>query len=244
MLEHYRALRADLARRLSGGRTGPLAATWTADLPAASSEGRTIRLTLTPNHVARFESDYRNDKPAIVQEGWWTATAGDRVIVILVTKDGQAVQPWRLEFRRDERQLTAQDLDVSVWGTTGLVLARGEEILPADLANVKWEWVSFTSPLEKIVPEDPGHYTVTFGADGRMQVRADCNRGNASYVMEEGRRLVVSPMALTRVMCATGSLDVRYARELQRATSFFVRDGRLYLELPVDSGTLEFRRAE
>ena len=30
-------------------------------------------------------------------------------------------------------------------------------------------------------------------------------------------------------------------RDLQRVTSFFVHNGRLYLELPNDSGTMKFR---
>ena len=149
-----------------------------------------------------------------------------------------------MDLRHEQKRLTARHLDVAVWGASGLVLERGDEIVPADIAQVRWEWVSFTSPLEKLVPDDPGHYTVTFGTDGRMQVRADCNRGSAGYVIQGGRRITVSPLAMTRVMCATGSLDLRFAREIQRVTSFFVRDGRLFLELPVDSGTLEFRRAK
>jgi hypothetical protein len=31
-------------------------------------------------------------------------------------------------------------------------------------------------------------------------------------------------------------------RDLQRVTSFFIEDGVLFLELPYDSGTMQFRR--
>ena len=52
----------------------------------------------------------------------------------------------------------------------------------------------------------------------------------------------MKPIALTRAMCPPGSLSDRFAKDVGRATSYFVRDGELYLELPVDSGTLRFRR--
>lgn len=51
-------------------------------------------------------------------------------------------------------------------------------------------------------------------------------------------------MALTRALCQEGSQSDRYAKDVARATSYFGKDGELYLELPVDSGTLRFRRAK
>ncbi len=45
----------------------------------------------------------------------------------------------------------------------------------------------------------------------------------------------------TRMACAPDSLDTVFMRDLQRVVSFFLRNGRLYLELPYDSGTLKFR---
>jgi hypothetical protein len=39
-----------------------------------------------------------------------------------------------------------------------------------------------------------------------------------------------------------GSLSDRYVKEISRVTSYFLKDGDLFLELPVDSGTLRFRR--
>jgi len=49
-------------------------------------------------------------------------------------------------------------------------------------------------------------------------------------------------MALTRAMCAPGSLSDRFVKEVGRATSYFLKDGDLFLSLPIDSGTLRFRR--
>lgn len=60
--------------------------------------------------------------------------------------------------------------------------------------------------------------------------------------MSHDRRLAFKPIALTRAMCPEGSLSDRFAKEVGRATSYFLKDGDLYLELPIDSGTLRFRR--
>jgi heat shock protein HslJ len=88
----------------------------------------------------------------------------------------------------------------------------------------------------------PDKYTVRFGSDGKVALQADCNRGMGSYAVTPDRRLTPKPIALSRAMCPKGSLSDRFAKEVGRATSYFVKDGDLFLELPVDSGTLRFRR--
>ena len=47
----------------------------------------------------------------------------------------------------------------------------------------------------------------------------------------------------TRMACPPDTLDGPFMRDLQRVSSFFVEDGHLYLELPMDSGTMKFRPA-
>lgn len=113
---------------------------------------------------------------------------------------------------------------------------------PVALTGLTWEWVGFQSPVETIEVEAPDRYTLVFLPAGRVALRADCNRGTAIAGFPADRRIEVKPLALTRAMCAQGSLSDRYLRELGRATSWYLRDGQLYLELPVDSGTLRFRR--
>ena len=44
--------------------------------------------------------------------------------------------------------------------------------------------------------------------------------------------------------CPPGSLDGRYLADLARVTTFFVEGGTLYLELPMDSGTMRFGRGK
>jgi heat shock protein HslJ len=111
--------------------------------------------------------------------------------------------------------------------------------LPTD---VTWQWVRLTTPVEQMDIHKPERYTIWFGSDGRIALQADCNRGLGHYSVGTDRRLTFKPIALTRAMCPPGSLSDRFATDVGRATSFFLRDGDLFLELPVDSGTLRFRR--
>lgn len=117
-----------------------------------------------------------------------------------------------------------------------------ETVLPSDVMDVTWQWVSFTTPVEQVNVDAPERYTLQFGRDGRITLRADCNRGGTTYSVSADRRIALKPIALTRMMCPPGSLSDRYVKEIGRATSYFLKDGDLFLELPVDSGTLRFRR--
>jgi heat shock protein HslJ len=117
-----------------------------------------------------------------------------------------------------------------------------EANLPPDVVAVTWEWVSFTTPVEQLQIDGPALYTLRFGDDGRVAVRADCNRGSAGYSVGADRQLTFNPMALTQAACRPGSLSDRFVKEVGRASSYFMKDGDLYLSLPVDSGTLRFRR--
>ena len=60
--------------------------------------------------------------------------------------------------------------------------------------------------------------------------------------MTSDRRIALGPVALTKMACPPGSLSDRFAREVGRAAVWFQRDGDLHLDLPMDSGTLRFRR--
>ena len=115
-------------------------------------------------------------------------------------------------------------------------------MLPAEVVDTTWLWVSLTTPVESVTVDAPDKYTIRFDKTGKLAVKADCNHGTSSYTVGADRTLKLGPMAFTRAMCPPGSLSDRFAKEVGRATSFFVKDGDLYLSLPTDSGTLRFRR--
>jgi heat shock protein HslJ len=104
-----------------------------------------------------------------------------------------------------------------------------------------WQWVSTVSPVERITVAAPERYTILLQADGRAQVRFDCNRGGGNYEIADGQ-LSFGPLMSTRMACPPGTQDGPFMRDLQRVSSFFIEDGVLYLELPYDSGTMRFQR--
>ena len=84
---------------------------------------------------------------------------------------------------------------------------------------------------------NPELYTLVFEADGRLNVRADCNTCNGRYTLN-GRSLSTSQIACTRVFCGT-AIDVTYATALGEVRTVTVNGSQLLLE---GSGlTLRFR---
>jgi heat shock protein HslJ len=120
--------------------------------------------------------------------------------------------------------------------------APSQSNLPAGVVDLTWQWVSLTTPVEQVNVDSPERYTIRLERTGRAAVRADCNRGATSYAVSATRQIVLKPIALTRMMCPPGSLSDRFVQELSRGFSYFLKDGDLFLDLPVDSGTLRFRR--
>ena len=116
----------------------------------------------------------------------------------------------------------------------------GRSTDPQVILNKTWQWESTITPVEKIAVPAPERYTIILQADGRAQVRFDCNRGGGEFKISPGK-LSFGPLLSTRMACPPDSLDSAFMRDLQRVISFFVDSGTLYLELPYDSGTMKFR---
>jgi len=110
---------------------------------------------------------------------------------------------------------------------------------PQTILGKQWQWESTITPVEQITVGTPKNYTILLKADNKVQVRFDCNRGGGSFEISLGK-LSFGPIMSTRAACPPGSLDFRFARDLQRVVSFFTRNNNLYLELPYDSGTMKF----
>ena len=70
-----------------------------------------------------------------------------------------------------------------------------------------WRLVSIREKgNERVTVVDPQAFTAEFGSDGRVELRADCNRCSASYTAGS-RNLQVGLMACTRAFCAATSPD-------------------------------------
>lgn len=82
------------------------------------------------------------------------------------------------------------------------------------LTETLWSWKeTVMRGNRRIAPDAPDRYTLLFQPGGVVSVRADCNRGSASYALN-GASLSLGPIALTRAMCPPGSRDTEFLAEL------------------------------
>jgi heat shock protein HslJ len=114
--------------------------------------------------------------------------------------------------------------------------------LPDEVLDVTWQWIGFGSGKEQFDVEEPERYTIEFLADGTAAIQADCNRGRANYTLGPDRQISLSPIGVTMMLCPDGSLEGKFLDTLGRVRTYFKKDGDFFLEVPLDSGTLRFRR--
>jgi len=116
-------------------------------------------------------------------------------------------------------------------------LAASDDTLPM---GVVWLWQGpQMSDGARFVPDAPERYTFEFLPGGKVSVRADCNRGNASY-QRNGNAIGIGPIALTRMMCPPGSRDAEFLKGLANVSGMLFRGSDLVLTLKVDSGSMRF----
>jgi para-nitrobenzyl esterase len=88
-------------------------------------------------------------------------------------------------------------------------------------------------------PADASRYTIAFDASGRVVLHLDCNRGSAQW-KRDGERLVLTPIAATKMMCPRGSLDVAFAADLGQVATWRY-DGSVLVLAGRDGSTMRFR---
>ena len=115
------------------------------------------------------------------------------------------------------------------------------------LAGTQWQLLSIQSMEDaqgttRIA--EPERYTLSLGSDGRASMRIDCNRGSGSWEAEPASAdsgiIRFGAIAVTRAMCAPGSLDSRVARDLPYSRGYLKKDGKLYVTLLADAGVYEW----
>jgi heat shock protein HslJ len=118
--------------------------------------------------------------------------------------------------------------------------ARGTDI--AAVTGVDWQWhASRYNNGSEARPAEPALYLLRLEPDGSLRARIDCNRVGGRYRLD-GNTLAIDVMFSTRAACAPESLATEFQRDLGAAATYFVKQGRLYVDLRNDTGTMEFRR--
>ena len=97
-------------------------------------------------------------------------------------------------------------------------------------AQGNWQLQSFAlDDGSTIQVPNPENYTIQFGADGSLNVRADCNRCNGSYENTFGNNLKIGLLACTLAHCGPESLDFRYTSSVGSTSSFRRAGNELFL---------------
>lgn len=113
---------------------------------------------------------------------------------------------------------------------------------PAPLTAQPWQWESFQGATEEFKVDAPAQYNVMFVGDGSLKVTADCNNAGGTYT-GDGGALTVRLGPMTQAACPPGSRSDQFIRLLGSAARYFIKDGKLYIELFADAGTMAFAPA-
>ena len=128
-----------------------------------------------------------------------------------------------------------------VLAAVALAAAQVPASTPTTLGGTSWQLVAFHGMDDTIVkPDDGSKYTLKFGKDGKVAVRIDCNRGSGTWKSPVPGQLELGAMALTRAMCAPGSMHDRLVQDWSRIRSYVLKERHLFLSLMADSGIYEY----
>ena len=227
----------------------PAVAIYRGEAPAASGPGRRIELRLSADGKMTWLTDYRNNRPPVTEEGHWNAISVEEIEVIVEHRDGKQVEPSPVRLLKQADTLHTTAASAAKFGTQGLLLKLAKAAPIAAPMTVaaspigSWQWESLISSAEKVAVNQPERYKLQLQADGKAQVLADCNRGQASYSFD-GRSFSIRIIGVTRAACPPGSLSGRFLTALEAAVGQRVRSENLFLDLPADGGTMKFVRAK
>jgi len=112
----------------------------------------------------------------------------------------------------------------------------------SSLTDAIWRWQKsvYNNDTESL-PTDPDRYTLAMQLDGRVNIRADCNRGGGTYILDE-KKLSITITHTTRAACSPGSLEQPYIRDLNGVAGWFLKEGDLYLDIKFGTGTMKFSK--
>ena len=98
------------------------------------------------------------------------------------------------------------------------------------LSGTSWQLVRFKAPDEQtFTPSDKSKYTITFGANGRVTARVDCNRASSTWKATAKGELQFGSWSRTTAKCGPGSLHDQIVTEGAAVRNFVIKDGHLFL---------------
>lgn len=112
------------------------------------------------------------------------------------------------------------------------------------LTGTSWTLHAIQASTTKLV--DPGKFTLTLGPEGKATLRLDCNRGmakwQASAESPSSGLLLFGPVAGTRALCPSPSLDDQVTMSLALVRGYTLNEDSLLMSLMSDGTVMEWRR--
>src|SRR6476646_1845695 len=98
------------------------------------------------------------------------------------------------------------------------------------LNGTSWQLVKFQGPDERtLAPDDKSKYTITFGRNGRVTARVDCNRASSTWRAGANGELQFGSWSRTSARCGPKSLHDQIVTEGAAVHNFSIKDGHLFL---------------
>ena len=109
-----------------------------------------------------------------------------------------------------------------------------------DLTGIVWQWQGTAmSDDSQVKIKFPDRYTVEFLANGKVQMRADCNKGGGTYVID-GASLTMEVAAKTKIKCRADSKSNLFIKQLNHAVTYVMDGDQLVINLFADAGNMKF----
>jgi heat shock protein HslJ len=98
------------------------------------------------------------------------------------------------------------------------------------LSGTSWQLVKFQGPDEQTFsPDDKSKYTITFGSNGRVTARVDCNRASSTWRATGNGEIQFGSWSRTSAKCSAGSLHDQIVNDGANVRKFAIKDGHLFL---------------
>ncbi len=91
--------------------------------------------------------------------------------------------------------------------------------------------------------DPPEHYTAEFSEDGQVFIRADCNRAIGQFTATADGQVSIDIGPTTLAACPESSIGTQFLQALDNASLYFFDNDDLFIDLQLDSGTMQFSSA-
>jgi heat shock protein HslJ len=108
------------------------------------------------------------------------------------------------------------------------------------LAETTWTWVSAAQAGKTVTPKKADAFTITFGGDGTLSGKTDCNSFSGPYEADNGALHFTGPIASTLMFCE-GSQEPEYVTIMQDVAGYEITGDQLVLRLKTE-GTMTFKK--